>query len=63
MMHTVHVYKFTLGGAPLHPIPGSSGGETSIENEESEIDIIEDASEGEHCYFCDSKFRTGWKSN
>ena len=47
----------------LNLFRGSSGEEASIENEEFEIDIIEDASEGEHCYLCDSEFRTGWKAN
>ena len=34
-----------------------------IENEEFEIDVIEDAIEGEHSYKCDEEFRTGWNSS
>ena len=34
-----------------------------FENEEFEIDDIEDAIEGEHCYRCDKWFRTGWNSS
>ena len=34
-----------------------------IENEENEIDSTEDAIEREHCYICDEKLRTGWKSS
>ena len=34
-----------------------------FENDENEAFDKEDTSKGENCYFCDSKFRTGWKSN
>ena len=34
-----------------------------FDNEENKIDAIEDEIEGEHCYICDKKLRTGWKSS
>ena len=55
--------KFTLGVAPLHPQSGILWRRDLIENEEFEIDVIEDAIEGEHSYKCDEEFRTGWNSS
>ena len=55
--------KFTLGVAPLHPKSGILWRRDLFENEEFEIDVIEDAIEGEHSYKCDEEFRTGWNSS
>ena len=49
---------FTLVVPPAS-FNGSSGGEISLKK----IDSTEDAIEREHCYICDEKLRTGWKSS